>query len=254
MTPRHALSDALVMARRELVATVRRPDLLVFSFIQPVIMVLLFRYVFGGAIHTPNGSYVNYLMPGILVMTATFGAVITGVGLSQDLSKGIVDRLRSLPIARSAVLVGRTVSDLVRNLGVVLMMLGVGVAIGFRPSEPILGVAAAVGLLLAFAYAFSWISATVALLIRDPETASSAGFIWLFPLVFASSAFVTTHSMPGAVRAFANINPVTQCVDAVRALTIGGHAAGPVLGTLAWLAALLLVFVPLSVSRYRALE
>jgi ABC-type polysaccharide/polyol phosphate export permease len=142
----------------------------------------------------------------------------------------------------------------VRNLGVVLMVFAVGVLIGFRPSESVLSVVAAVALMLAFSYAFSWISATVALLIRDPETASSAGFLWLFPLVFASSAFVTTQSMPAGVRAFANVNPVTLCVNAVRGLTIGGPVAGPVLGTLAWLAALLLVFVPLSVSRYRALQ
>ena len=251
---REAISDSLIMARRELTATVRKPALLSFTLIQPVIMILIFRYVFGGAIRTPNGSYVNYLMPGILVMTATFGALVTGVGLSEDLSKGIVDRLRSLPIARSAVLTGRTLSDLMRNLGTVTLMLGVGLLIGFRPTEPAARVVAAILLLLAFAYVFSWISATVALLVRDPETAQGVGFVWVFPLVFASSAFVPTDTMPPAIRAFASVNPITLCVDAVRALTIGGHAAGPVLGTLAWLVGLLLVFVPFAVSRYRALE
>lgn len=232
----------------------RKPALLVLSFVEPVMLILIFRYVFGGAIRTPNGSYVNFLMPGILVLTAVIGAIVTGIGLSEDLSKGIVDRLRSLPIARSAVLVGRTLSDLVRNVGSVTLMLGVGFLIGFRPAEPVPRVIAAIALLLAFAYVFSWISATIGLLVRDPETAQGAGFAWVFPLTFASSAFVPTSTMPEVVRTIADVNPVTLCVDAVRALTIGGHAARPVLGTLAWLVGLLLVFVPLAVSRYRALE
>jgi ABC transporter DrrB family efflux protein len=248
------LSDWRVMARRELVATVRTPALLVFTLIQPLILILLFRYVFGGAISTPNGSYVDWLVPGILVMTATWGALVTGVGLSQDLSRGIVDRLRSLPIARSAVLVGRTLSDMARNLVTVILMIAVSLLIGFSSSEPIYRFVAAIALLLAFAYAFSWIAATVALFVRDPETAQSAGFIWVFPLTFASSAFVPTGTMPAAVQAFADVNPITLCVNAVRGLMLGGDVAGPVLGTLAWLAALLLVFVPVSVSRYRALE
>jgi ABC-2 type transport system permease protein/oleandomycin transport system permease protein len=251
---RESLSDWLVMARRGLVETVRKPVLLTFSFIEPVILVLIFRYAFGGAIRTPGSSYVNFLMPGILVLTAIFGALVTGIGLSEDLNKGIVDRLRSLPIARSALLVGRTLSDLARNVGAVIVMLGVGVLLGFSPTQSVGRVVAAFALFLAFAYVFSWISATIALLVRDPETAQGVGFVWVFPLTFVSSAFVPTHTMPAAVRAFADVNPITLCVDAVRALTIGGHAATPVLGTLAWLAGLLLVFVPFAVSRYRALE
>jgi ABC transporter DrrB family efflux protein len=253
-SPSEAFSDAIVMARRGLIETARKPALLVLSFFQPVIMIMIFRYAFGGAIKTPNGSYVNFLMPGILVLTAIFGAIVTGIGLTEDLSKGIVDRLRSLPMARSAVLVGRTLSDLVRNVTSVVLMLGVGFIVGFRPSEPVPRFLAAIALLLAFAYVFSWISATIGLVVRDPETAQGAGFAWVFPLTFVSSAFVPTHTMPDVVRAMANVNPVTLCVDAVRALTIGGHAARPVLGTLAWLAGLLLVFVPFAVSRYRALE
>lgn len=252
--PREAVSDSLVMARRGLTETVRKPALLVLTFVQPVILILIFRYAFGGAIRTPSGSYVNFLIPGVLVLTAIFGAIVTGIGLSEDLSRGIVDRLRSLPIARSAVLVGRTMSDLARNAGSVILMLGVGFLVGFRPSEPAGRFIAAIALLLAFAYVFSWISATIGLLVRDPETAQGAGFVWVFPLTFMSSAFVPTNTMPAAVRAFADVNPVTLCVDAVRALTIGGHAARPVLGTLAWLAGLLLVFVPFAVARYRALE
>jgi ABC transporter DrrB family efflux protein len=254
ITPYEAASDSLVMARRGLTETVRKPALLVLTFIEPVILILIFRYAFGGAIQTPNGSYVNFLIPGILVLTAIFGAIVTGVGLSEDLSKGIVDRLRSLPIARSAVLVGRTLSDLARNAGAVILMVGVGVIVGFRPSTSVPSVIAAIALVLAFAYVFSWISATIALLVKDPETAQGAGFVWVFPLTFVSSAFVPTSTMPAVVQAFAQVNPVTLCVNAVRALTIGGSATGPVLGTLAWLVGLLLVFVPFAVSRYRALE
>jgi ABC-2 type transport system permease protein/oleandomycin transport system permease protein len=249
-----AVSDALAMTRRGLLETLRKPALLMLSFVEPVILILVFRYVFGGAIQTPNGSYVNFVLPGVLVLTAIFGALVTGIGFTEDLSKGIVDRLRSLPIARSAVLVGRTLSDLVRNVGSVVLMLGVGFLVGFRPTESVGSVVLAIVILLAFGYVFSWIAATVGLLVRDPETAQSAGFAWVFPLTFASSAFVPTHSMPAAVRAFANVNPVTLCVDAVRGLTIGGDVARPLLGTLAWLVGLLAVFVPFAVSRYRALE
>jgi ABC-2 type transport system permease protein/oleandomycin transport system permease protein len=151
-------------------------------------------------------------------------------------------------------LVGRTLSDLARNVVSVTLMLGVGFLVGFRPTESVAQFIAAITLLLAFAYVFSWISATIALLVRDPEAAQGAGFAWVLPLTFISSAFVPTNTMPAVVQAFAQVNPVTLCVDAVRALTIGGDGAGPVLGTLAWLVGLTLVFVPLAVSRYRALE
>jgi ABC-2 type transport system permease protein/oleandomycin transport system permease protein len=254
-SPRDAVTDVAVMARRELTATLRKPALLSISLIQPVMLILVFRYVFGGAISTPDGSsYVDYLMPGILAMTVTFGAILTGVGLSEDLSKGIVDRLRSLPIARSAVLIGRTLSDLVRNVGAVAVMLAVGLLIGFRPTGSPVQWALAIALLLAFAYAFSWIAAAIALLVRDPETAQSAGFLWILPLTLVSSAFVPTDSMPAGVRAVAEVNPFSLCVDAVRALIVGGDATAPFLGTLAWIAGLLAVFVPLAVRRYRALQ
>jgi ABC-2 type transport system permease protein/oleandomycin transport system permease protein len=191
-------------------------------------------------------------MPGIIVQTAVFGALITGLGLTEDLKAGVVDRFRSLPIARSAVLLGRTAADAVMNVMTLILMLLVGVAVGFRPSEPVYDLALAFALVLAFSYVFSWISAFVGLTVRDPETAQSAGFIWVFPLTFASSAFVPTDSMPGAVQAFAEVNPMTLAVDAARALTIGqGDALGPALGTLAWLVGLLAVFVPLSVRAFR---
>jgi ABC-2 type transport system permease protein/oleandomycin transport system permease protein len=205
-----------------------------------------------GAIHTGSVSYVNFLLPGIIVQTAIFGALITGIGLTEDIKAGVVDRFRSLPIARSAVLLGRTAADMVMNVLTLIVMVLVGVAVGFRPSEPVYDLVLAFALVLAFSYVFSWISAFVGLSVRDPETAQSAGFIWVFPLTFASSAFVPTSSMPGVVQAFAEVNPVTLCVDTVRALTIGGgHPLTSGLETLAWLSGLLLVFVPLAVRAFR---
>jgi ABC-2 type transport system permease protein/oleandomycin transport system permease protein len=246
------LADSRLMAIRQLRKVLRRPTYVVFAFVQPVMFVLMFRYVFGGAISTGSVDYVDFLMPGIMVQTAIFGALITGLGLTEDLAAGVVDRFRSLPMARSAVLVGRTAADLVVNCLTLIVMLLVGLAVGFRPSEPANDLVRAFALVLAFAYVFSWISAWVGLTVRDPETAQSAAFLWVFPLTFVSSAFVPTADMPGAIQAFADVNPVTMAVDAARALTIGhGEALSPVLGTLAWLAGLLLVFVPLAVRAFR---
>ncbi len=252
LTMAETLSDSRVMLVRQLRKVLRRPMYVVYLFVQPVILVLLFRYVFGGAINTGHVHYVDYLLPGIIVMTAVFGSLTTGLGLTEDMKAGVVDRFRSLPIARSAVLVGRTTADLATNAVTVLLMLGLGIAVGFRPTEPAYEVALGLLLVLAFAYVFSWISAFIGISARDPETAQSVGFIWVFPLVFASSAFVPTSSMPGVLRWFADINPVTLTVNAARALTIGhGHALGPALGMLAWMAGLLLIFVPLSVRAFR---
>ena len=252
LTLAEALADSRLMAARQLRKTLRRPMYVVYLFVQPIIFVLLFRYVFGGAIDTGDVDYVDFLMPGIVVMTAIFGALTTGLGLTEDLKAGVVDRLRSLPIARGAMLVGRTLSDLVMNVVGLLVMVVVGVAVGFRPDAPAYDLALAFALVLGFAYAFSWVSAFVGLVVRDPEAAQSVGFIWVFPLTFASSAFVPTESMPGAVQAFAEVNPVTLVVDATRALTSGqGDALDPALGTLAWLVGLLLVFVPLSLRAFR---
>jgi ABC-2 type transport system permease protein/oleandomycin transport system permease protein len=246
------LRDSQVMAVRQLRKTLRRPTYIVFSFIQPVIFILLFRYIFGGAIDTGGVSYVNYLMPGIIVQTAVFGALVTGLGLTEDLKAGVVDRLRSLPMARSAVLLGRTAADLTMNVFTLVVMAAVGLLVGFRPSQPAWQLGAAFLLVLGFSYVFSWISAWIGLSVRNPETAQSAGFIWVFPLTFASSAFVPTNSMPAAIRAFANVNPVSLAVDAVRGLTIGSPSpTGPALQTLAWLVGLLLVFVPLAVYAFR---
>jgi ABC-2 type transport system permease protein/oleandomycin transport system permease protein len=252
VTLAETIADSRVMATRQIRKVLRRPMYVVYLFVQPVIFVLLFRYVLGGAINTGRISYVNYLLPGIIVMTAVFGALTTGLGLTEDLAAGAVDRFRSLPIAQSAVLIGRTTADLITNVVTLMVMLLIGIAVGFRPDQPIYDIAAAFALVLAFAYVFSWISAFVGLTVRDPETAQSVGFIWVFPLVFASSAFVPTAHMPGVVRALADVNPVSLVVNAARALTIGhADALGPALGALAWLAALLVVFVPLAVRSFR---
>ena len=249
-----SLSDTLVLARRNLARIPRQPDLLIAYTIQPVMFVLLFRYVFGGAIDVGGESYVNYLMAGIFVQTVAFGSVSTGIGLSEDLQKGLVDRFRSLPMAGSAVLTGRTIADLVRNLLVVLVMLAVGLLIGFRPEAGIAGWAGSIGLLLLLSFSFSWIGATVALLMRSTEAVQSAGFIWLFPLTFASSAFVMTDNMPGVLKAFANHQPITQIVDAVRGFLLDQPVGSHGWQAFAWCVGILLVFVPLSVSLYRRIE
>jgi ABC transporter DrrB family efflux protein len=252
LTVTETLSDSKVMLVRQLRKVLRRPMYVVYLFVQPVIFVLLFRYVFGGAINTGKVPYVDYLLPGIIVMTAVFGALTTGLGLTEDIKAGAVDRFRSLPIARSAVLLGRTAADLAINALTVILMFVLGIAVGFRPTQPVYEVALALLLVLGFAYVFSWISAFIGISVRDPETAQSVGFIWVVPLVFASSAFVPTSSMPAAIHWFADVNPVTLTVNAARALTIGdGHALGPALGTLAWLAGLLAVFVPLAGRAFR---
>ena len=246
-----AFADGFVLAKRNLVQIPRIPELVVFATIQPVMFVLLFRYVFGGAIDVGGESYVNYLMAGIFVQTVAFGAVSTGIGLSEDLHKGLVDRFRSLPMAHSAVLTGRTIADLVRNLFVVLVMLLVGILVGFRPEAGLAGWVAAIGLLLLLSFSFSWIGATIALLLRSTEAVQSAGFIWLFPLTFASSAFVITDNMPGPLKAFADNQPMTHVMDAVRGFLLGQPVGSHGWLALAWCVGILVVFIPLSVSLYR---
>ncbi|MDP8987730.1 MAG: ABC transporter permease [Actinomycetota bacterium] len=244
------VSDTLAITGRNLLTYVRLPQLVVFSTIQPIMFVLIFRYVFGGAIPTP-GSYVDYLMPGIFVQTVAFGAIGTGVGLAEDLRKGLIERFRSLPMASSAVLGGRTTADLVRNVFVVSLMAAVGFLVGFRvhtgPGPFLVGIL----LLLLFGYALSWGFALVGLRAANAETAQATAFPILFPLVFASSAFVPLETMPGWLQAFAGHQPVTVVVDAVRALMLGGAAGRPLLEALAWSLGLLAVFAPLAVLRYR---
>ena len=245
------ISDILAMTQRNLLRYVRLPQLLVFSTIQPVMFVLLFTYVFGGAIQTPGVSYINFLIPGITVQAVVFGSTQTGIGLAEDLSRGMVDRFRSLPMARVAVLAGRTLADTLRNIFVVLLMTGVGMLIGFRFQNGALAAISAIGLAVLFGLAFSWISATVGLLVKEVETAQVAGFIWIFPLVFASSVFVPVETMPSWLQVFAKINPITVSVNTVRALSLGGEVTTNLWKSIAWIMVILIVFIPLSVIRYR---
>jgi ABC transporter DrrB family efflux protein len=248
---RYAVADAAVLARRSLLRIPRQPDMLIAFTVQPVIFVLLFRYVFGGAIETPGYSYVDFLIPGIIVQTMSFGGFTTAIGLSEDLKKGIIDRFRSLPMARSAVLAGRTLADVATNSLSLAVMIGVGLLVGFSfhtsPPEIVAGIA----LMLLFGYAFSWIFAFLGLTASSPESAQSLGFIWIFPLSFASSAFVPVDSMPDWLQAFAEVNPFTIVVDAMRALFIGAPAGNSIWGAVAWSVGLIAVFAPLSVRRYR---
>lgn len=247
------VSDIVIMTKRNLLRYQRLPQLVVFSTIQPVMFVLLFAYVFGGAINTPGVSYINFLLPGILVQTVLFGAMMTGIGLAEDLSHGLIDRFRSLPMARSAVLAGRTISEFLRNIFVIALMTAVGIIIGFRIEHGIVNFILAMGLTLLFGFAFSWISATIGLAVKNVETAQSAGFIWIFPLAFASSIFVPTQTMTDWVRAFAEHNPVSHTVNVVRALSLGTPVGNDLWWSLGWIAAILIIFVPLAVNRYRKL-
>jgi ABC-2 type transport system permease protein len=246
-----AVRDGLAMTWRNLITIVRLPQLLVFATIQPLLFVLMFRYVFGGAIHVPGVDYVNYLMPGIFAQVVAFGAIQTGIGLAEDRNRGLIERLRSLPMARSAVLAGRTIADLVRNVFVVALMIGVGFAVGFRLETNAAKLILGILVLLLFGFALSWVFALIGLSVPNAESAQAAAFPLLLPLVFASSAFVSTESMPGWLQAFAENQPVSAAVDAVRALVLGGDWAGDVLVSLAWSAGILAVFVPLAIRRYR---
>ena len=261
-----AFADAMVLTRRNLLRFIRIPALFVFSVVQPLMFVLLFRYVFGGNLkQLPGVDYVNFLLPGIFVQTAIFGSTNTGIGLAEDLGSGIIDRFRSLPMARSAVLAGRTFADLGRNLVVVGLMIAVGYMVGFSFQAGPINALAAVGLALAVGYAFSWVSASIGLAIKDTESVQAASFTWIFPLTFISSALVQLDGMPKVLQAVARNNPVTIWSNTVRYLTVGhvsvrGVPIVPGLGdtpvslvvkSSLWIAALLLVFIPVSVRSYR---
>jgi ABC transporter DrrB family efflux protein len=249
--PGRMLNHSLTIAWRNLVQVVRSPELLVFSAVQPIMFVLLFNYVFGGAIQTPGVEYIDFLIPGIVVMTVAFASFGTGIGLNVDLANGMVDRFRSLPIARSAYLTGRILADTLRIMGNVLLLAGVGMLLGLRfPAGPGPALGAFV-LATAFGVAMAWVAALIGLAARNPETVNSVGFIWLLPLTFASSAFVPVASMPGWLQAFAEVNPITVNVDALRALVLGGPTATPVLQASAWIIGITAVFWVLAVRRYR---
>jgi ABC transporter DrrB family efflux protein len=258
-----AVSDIAVITRRNLLFTVRLPQVLVLSSIMPVIFIVMFTYVFGGAIQgalppAAAGRYVNWLIPGLLAQFALFGGSGTASGLAEDLAKGAIDRFRSLPMASSAVLAGRTLSDLVRLALTLTVMLAVGYGIGFRPQTGLGGLLGALAVGLLFGYAWSWVMALVGLVVRSAEAVQAATYLVVFPLAFTSSVFVPTQTMPGWLQAFAANQPVTVATNALRGLVLGQGAlppgrtvAGQVVLALAWAAAIIAVSAPLAIRAYR---
>jgi ABC transporter DrrB family efflux protein len=249
---RWAVSDTLTITRRNLLVWMRVPAYIVFTVIQPVMFVLLFRYVFGGAIPVQvKGGYVNFLMPGIIAQTAAFATFGTAIALAQELSKGVIDRLRSMPMARSAVLAGRLVADTGRMLVTILIIVAVGYAVGFRFENGVVPAILMVVLATVFGLAVCVIAAFTGLAIGDEESVQAFGLIWLFPITFVSSAFVPIQSMPGWLQAFANNQPVTYVINTMRALALGGPIEADLWKSLAWLAGIFLVFAPLAVRAYK---
>jgi ABC-2 type transport system permease protein len=256
-----ALTDGAIVAKRNLIKIKRVPDLLVFSTLSPIMFILLFAYVFGSAINVPGLSYREFLIPGIFAQTVIFGATITGAGMADDIQKGIIDRFRSLPMSRSAVLVGRTTSDLLNNVLVIVIMSVTGLIVGWRIRGSAIDAAAAFLLLLAFAYAMSWVMALVGLLVPSPEVVNNASFMVIFPLTFIANTFVPTNNFPSVLKAIANWNPVSAVTQAARELfgNTSDRAPAPdawplqhaALYTLVWSIALVAVFVPLSVRQYK---
>jgi ABC-2 type transport system permease protein len=257
-----ALTDGAVVAKRNLIKIKRVPDLLVFSTISPIMFILLFGYIFGSAIKAPPGvGYREYLIPGIFAQTVIFGVTVTGAGLADDIQKGIIDRFRSLPMARSAVLVGRTTSDVLNNVLVVVIMSVTGLIIGWRIRTSVGEALAGFVLLLLFAYAMSWIMALVGLIVPSPEVVNNASFIVIFPLTFIANTFVPTNNFPSVLKVIANWNPVSTVTQAARQLFGNTGTAPlphdpwslhhPILYTLFWIVGILVVFVPLSVRQYK---
>jgi ABC transporter DrrB family efflux protein len=248
-----SVGDTLVLARRNLARIPRQPDLLIAYTIQPVMFVLLFVYVFGGAIRTPGFDYVDFLMPGIIVQSLAFGGFVTALGLAEDVKKGLIDRFRSLPMSRAAVLLGRTISDIALNCLSLVVLFGVGFLAGFgfidaSAPEVLLGIV----LCLLLGYAFSWIFALIGLLSSSPETANAIGFTAIFPLTFASSIFVPVASMPNGLRQVAEVNPFTTISDAVRSFWLGTPAHTDRWMAFVWCVGLIAAFAPLAVARYRS--
>jgi ABC transporter DrrB family efflux protein len=248
---RWAVSDTMVIARRNLIVWIRVPAYLVFTVIQPVLFVVMFRYVFGGAINIPGGNYVDFLMPGIIGQTAAFATFATAIALAQELKKGVIDRLRSMPMARSAVLAGRLVADTGRMLVTILIVVAVGYGVGFRFQNGVVPAILMVVLATVFGLSICVIAAFTGLAIGDEESVQAFGLIWLFPLTFLSSAFVPIQSMPGWLQAFANNQPVTYVINTMRALAAGGPIEANLWKSIAWLAGILIVFGPLAVRAYK---
>jgi ABC transporter DrrB family efflux protein len=248
---RYALADTLVLALRNLRRIPRAPDLLISFTLQPLMFVLLFVYVFGGAIETPGHDYVDFVIPGLIAQTMFFGGFVTALGLADDLKKGLIDRFRSLPMSRGAVLAGRTLADVATNSLSLAVMVSVGLIIGFSFDATWVEVVAGLALMLLFGYANSWIFALFGLVASSAESAQAMGFMVIFPLTFISSAFVPLDSLPDGLRQFAEVNPFTVAVDALRALWIGDPAGNSIWGAVAWSLGLIGLFAFLSVGRYK---
>jgi len=246
-----AAADSVAMARRNIIGMIRRPQLLAFATIQPVLFVLMFRYVFGGSISVPGKSYTNYLMAGIFVQTMMFGVQGSALGMAEDLHNGIIERFRSLVMSRSALLAGRALADALRNVFVVALMLIVGYAVGFRLHTNLAALLAAVGVLLLFGFAISWVAALIGLTSKSAEAAGAAALPLIVLIGFPSSAFVLTSRMPGALRAYANHQPLTATVDTIRPLLLGGPTSSHLVTAVLWCVGIVAVFAPLSVLRYR---
>lgn len=245
------VSDTLVMAQRNVIRLPRQPDMLLGFTVQPIMFVLLFAYVFGGALSTPGYDYIDFLLPGIVVQNIAFGGFVTALGLNEDLKKGLIDRFRSLPTARAAVLAGRTVADVVTNtLGIVVLVV-TGLIVGFSFETGAGDIIAGLLLLILFGFASSWIFATIGMSVSSPEAANGVGFTIVFPITFISSAFVPVASMPDGLRQFAENNPVTHVVDAMRSLWLGAPAGDSLLLAIVWSLALIAIFAPIAVSKYR---
>ena len=246
------LRDGLIITKRNIMRYIRLPQLIVISSIQPIMFLTLFNFVFGGALGAAAGvDYINFLLPGIMVQTILFGALQTGIGLSRDLNAGIIDRFRSLPMSRSAVLTGRTTADLIRNTSTAMILLITGFAYGFRFQNGTLDAFIMVLMIVAFGYAFSWVAAFIGLAVKDEETSQLAGFLFIFPLTFASATFVPTDTMPGWLQTFANNQPVTFAVTSARHFALGTPSNGAEWKLLAWIVGILVVFVPLSIYTYK---
>ncbi|GAA4467198.1 ABC transporter permease [Phytohabitans houttuyneae] len=251
VNPIDGVRHTFTLAWRSLVQLKHNPMELLDLSIQPIMFVVLFTYVFGGAISGSTGDYLMFALPGIIVQNALFASVTTGVGLNTDLTKGVFDRLRSLPIARSAPLAGRIIADTVKQAWSIALILGLGVILGFRIHGGVAGMLAAFALLLVFSLAVSWIAVLVGLLASEPEKVQIFAFVVVFPLTFTSNAFVPTDTMPGWLQAWVDVNPVTILADAVRELLAGGAAASHVGQSLLWAAAIAAVFAPLAVSTFK---
>jgi len=250
----YAITDTMLMSWRNLLHYVRVPQLIAFAVVQPIMFMVLFVYVFGGAISGSSAGYLAYLTPGIIVQTVIFGSMNSGISIAEDLQKGIMDRFRALPISRGVVLAARTTSDLLRHLIAVLIMAGVGYIMGYRFEGGLLDLAGAFGLIILVGLAFSWVAATIGLLVRDTQTAEIAGFTWIFPVVFASSIFVPVETMPAWLQVFASHSPISLAANAARGFSLGNADWAAAFQATAWMLGITLVFAMLAVWRFRRLE